>query len=119
MKHYKVGFGIAAFLLATGTVSAQEKEITVTACPKNPSAVYVEISGTAAMELYSYASRSAGVPLAKLGGVIFNDMICHPIIKSKGEVKAVECSYLMMAGKNIPYPQLDPGFNGQEEILCD
>jgi len=101
-------------VVISGSAFAEDSNVKVTECAKNANATFVELSGESAIEIYSHISRTLNVPIKELGGVESNGMFCRPT-----SPKAVVCSFLMVGSKNIPYPQVDPGFSGNAPIACN
>jgi hypothetical protein len=49
-----------------------------------------------------------------------NGMNCDGTkFSAEGDVTVANCSYLMVGQKNVPYPQVDPGFSREEVIVCE
>lgn len=115
MKHF-----ILMMMTAFAFANAQAADITVTPCPKNSAALRVDISGDSAMQMYSFTAKRLGISTSELGQCITNNMNCRPTALSpSGEPTAVTCSYLMNGKVNVAYPQIDPGYGGEQPLVCD
>ncbi|MBI3557995.1 MAG: hypothetical protein HY074_17160 [Deltaproteobacteria bacterium] len=100
-------------------ITAYAQDIEITPCSNDPAAQFVEISGASATKIYEGIAKTLKVPVDQLGGTQANDMFCQPLSSTAGQPLAVRCSFLMKGNKNIPYPQVDPGFSGEKVITCD
>jgi hypothetical protein len=106
-----------ALLFLTATAKADDLKISV--CPKNNALLYVEISGDSAMQIYTYTAKRLGLSTAELGEAITNNMFCRPTsVSASLEPNAVVCSYIMNGKVDVPYPQIDGGFSGAEQLSC-
>src|SRR4051794_25411657 len=52
------------------------QETTITPCSNDSEALYVEISGSSATEIYNRIAKKFKVPAAQLGGTIDNKIFC-------------------------------------------
>ncbi len=114
MKHFIV------LALVMGTLRATAADVQVTSCPKDLKILKVQIQGESAVNLFrAYAQRLGMKPVDML--ITFsNGMGCFGLkFANDGDVLEAKCSYLMKGQKNIPYPQIDPGFGREETVDCE
>jgi len=80
---------------------------------------YSKLMGYVVQSLFCQAKR-LGITTSELGQCITNNMNCRPTaMSSTGEVTAVTCSYVMNGKMNVPFPQIDPGYSGEQAIICN
>ena len=107
-------------LLSAFTMSAHAADVMVKACPKNPKVLIVSISGESSLNIFRALAARIKLTPAQMGNVTSNGMYCEGLkFTEAGDVSEAKCSYLMIKQKNIPYPQVDPGFNREDIIECE
>ncbi len=114
-------FTVTTVIIALSISSASfAADVEVSNCLGNPKAIYVSIKGQSAINIFrAFAARLKIKPL-KMRNTISNGMNCEGTrFTNDGDVIEAECSYLMIGQKNIPYPQVDPEFSGEENIICN
>lgn len=114
----KIMMTVLCSILISSTVFAAD--VQVSPCPKNPEILLVEISGESASNIFRALALRVNVKPVELGSVIANDMNCVGLkFSENGDVTEAKCSYVMIGQKNIAFPQIDPGFTGEEVITCN
>jgi hypothetical protein len=109
---------IISFLVTAMTASAAD--VSVVSCPKQPKVLKVEINGKSAVNLFRALAFRIGIKPAEMLNTLSNGMNCNGLkFSADGDVIEAKCSYLMKGQKNIPYPQMDPGFSREEVIVCE
>jgi hypothetical protein len=95
-------------------------DVQVTPCPKNSQILYVEINGESAINIFTAIAGRFNLKPADLISIETNGMLCKGLsFAPNGDATSVKCSYVMVGRKNIPYPQTDVGFSGEEKIVCE
>lgn len=111
---------VIATLMLIGTNIYADADIQVVPCSKNPELLYVEINGESANNIFRALAQRISLTPAAMGNTLSNGMNCTGVkFSTDGDVAAAKCSYVMLGQKNIPYPQVDAGFSGEEVIVCN
>ncbi len=105
-------------ILVSSTVFASD--VQVSPCSKNPEILLVEISGESAANIFRALAARINVKPVDLGRTLANNMNCVGLTFSEnGDVTEAKCSYVKIGQKNVAFPQIDPGFSGEEVITCN
>lgn len=108
---------ISIFLVSVGAHAA---DVQVSPCPKNAKILQVQIYGDSAVNIFRALAQRIGMKPADMFSTISNGMNCQGLkFSADGDVQVAKCSYVMKGQENIPYPQIDPGFSGEEVIVCE
>lgn len=100
--------------------TAQAADVTVSPCSRNPKTLYVEINGDSAINIFRALAQRIKYTPAQMLNTISNGMDCRGLkFLADGDVAEARCSYVMMGQKNVPFPQVDPGFSREEIIECN
>jgi len=106
------------FVLSSISATAFAADIEVTACIKNSKAMHISIKGESALNIFRAFAKRIGLTPAEMLNIISNGMNCEgKKFSNNGDVIEAECSYLMIGQKNIPYPEVDQGFQMKDQHI--
>jgi hypothetical protein len=95
-------------------------DIQVSPCPRDAKILQVQIHGESAVNIFRAFAQRVGMKPADMQNTLSNGMNCEGLkFSADGDVTVAKCSYVMKGQKNIPYPQIDPGFSNEEVIVCE
>lgn len=80
----------------------------------------VQINGESAVNIFRALALRINRKPSEMLNTVSNGMNCEGLsFLSNGDVQNAKCSYLMVGQKNIPYPQVDAGFDKEEVVNCE